>query len=123
MAVRVPYFENTTDCYQEGPFVMVNAGGWRIEVEYEGAKCPALPDLSIYGFLKEKGLPFDKTNDTALMECVIDYLNKIVKEGGIVKEGIAWVWPPHKLNVELEAYQKRRLDTRLEDGCVSLKEG
>ena len=53
MAIRVEYFKNTIDCYHEGPFVMVPAAGWRIEVDI-GSHCPALPDSSIYGFLREQ---------------------------------------------------------------------
>lgn len=46
MAQRVGYFENNV-IYKEGPFVMTNAGGWRIEVEQKGHQCPVMPSMTI----------------------------------------------------------------------------
>lgn len=82
MAIRVGYFENTDSCYTEGPFVMVMAGSWRIEVGRAGTKCPILPDLSIRAFLQNKGLPDSPLfGDEDLCACVVDYLNAKVKDG------------------------------------------
>jgi hypothetical protein len=92
MAIRVGYFQNTKDCYSEGPFVMVNANGWRIEVGCAEMHCPTLPDNSVYAFLRDRGLPDYKTDDEALCECVVDYLNAKVKDGTLVRRDNNWLW-------------------------------
>lgn len=120
MAIRVGYWENNkvveyktkeNNMYSEGPFVMVNASGWRIEVEYKGQHCPALPDSSIYAFLKDKGLTSDKTDDEALCACLVDYLNAKVKDGTLVldpKHKVTYVWELHEINLEMEKYYDKR---------------
>jgi len=112
MAIRVRYWQNTSDCYSEGPFVMVNASGWRIEVEYKGQRCPALPDSSIYAFLKEKGLPDSKTDDEALCACLVDYLNAKVKDGSLTldpKYKVTYVWELHEMMLKNQEWEKKRL--------------
>jgi hypothetical protein len=108
MAQRVGYFQDTKDCYSEGPFVMVNACGWRVEVGNKDMKCPCLPDSSIYGFLREKHLPDGKTDDEALAVCVVDYLNAKVKDGTLVinKYGFP-IWELYEHIREHERWQKR----------------
>ncbi len=55
MAVIVGYFENTDECYTEGPFVMVSAGGWRLECGKPGTQCPTLPPAHVYEFCNAHG--------------------------------------------------------------------
>lgn len=106
MAIRVGYFENTTECYSEGPFVMVNASGWRIEVGNKDMKCPTLPDISIYAFLRDKGLPDSKTDDEALCACIVDYLNAKVKDKTLVVNQHGYpIWELHEIN---ERYKKNQ---------------
>ncbi|HEY7415242.1 MAG TPA: hypothetical protein VH593_08625 [Ktedonobacteraceae bacterium] len=92
MAVKVGYFQDNYDgIYDEGPFVLVDAFGWRIE--QEGPTCPYLPDSSIYELRKLLGWTTDgKTNDTTLAEKVCDELNAMVKRGEIVNKNGLWVW-------------------------------
>lgn len=80
MAIKVGYFEDTDECYSEGPFVMTLVHDYRIEVGKKGDKCPRLPDASIYKFLEERGMP-SKSSDTKLMSHVVDILNAKVKDG------------------------------------------
>jgi hypothetical protein len=108
MAKRVGFFENTDACYEEGPFVMVMANGWRVEVGEKGMKCPILPDMSIYGFRRDRGVPDGKLNDDHRMECVVNYLNAKVKDGTIVKKDGVYVWELHELNERVRLYQKKR---------------
>lgn len=89
MAQRVGYFEDDV-LYAEGPFVMVNANGWRVEVEMPGHHCPVLPDTSIYELRSQLGWPAGKTDDVALAERVVDQLNAMVREGKIVLDGRIW---------------------------------
>lgn len=120
MAIRVGYFENTTDCYKEGPFVMVNASGWRIECGYNGAKCPTLPDSSIYGFLRDVGLPDRKTDDEALAACIVDYLNAKVKDKTIVlnKHGYP-IWEPYEGIMEMKRWEEKRAKIAAQERCDS----
>lgn len=49
MAKYVGYFENfetpeeESEAFSQGPFVVVDANGYRIEAQVKGNKCPALP--------------------------------------------------------------------------------
>lgn len=109
MAIKVGYFQDTTECYSEGPFVMVNAGGWRIECGNKYMKCPTLPNSSIYGFLRDHGLPVNKTEDEALCACIVDYLNAKVKDGTLVFNDCGLpVWELYYINKEYEQWQKKR---------------
>lgn len=110
MAVRVGYFQNTRDCYSEGPFVMVNANGWRIEVDCS-SDAPTLPDNSIYYFIKDKGLPSGKFDDEALCACIVDYLNAKVKDGTLIKDpkhGLTWIWEPYEQIMEMKRWDDKR---------------
>ena len=95
MAKEAGYYDNPTeeqsiDLYSEGPFVIVNAAGWRIEVQLEGHHCPILPHHTIYNLSREWGYPPGKyERDRAARLC--DRLNKSVKSGQIVKVGAAWL--------------------------------
>jgi hypothetical protein len=121
MAIRVGYFENTTNCYSEGPFVMVNACGWRIEVKHEGHHCPALPDSSIYGFIRDQGLP-DGKYEEALAACIVDFLNAKVKDGTIVldpKHKITWIWEPYEGIMEMKRWEEKRAKLAAQERCDS----
>jgi len=99
MTQTVGYFENNVT-YMEGPFVMVNANGYRIEAELKGHYCPVLPDVSIYLMLeKEKDKAPGKAPDTVIAP-LVDWLNEQVKKGRIILEGNQWVCPeyPWKIN-------------------------
>lgn len=109
MAIRVGYFQNTDECYAEGPFVMVNACGWRIEAGCKGKICPSLPDSSIYGFLREQGLPDSKTDDEALAACVVDYLNAKVKDGTLIVNQYGFpIWEPYEQIREMKRWEEKR---------------
>lgn len=115
MAIRVGYFENTTDCYSEGPFVMVNASGWRIEVGNKDMKCPTLPDISIYAFLRDKGLPDSKTDDEALCACIVDYLNAKIKDKTLVNNQYGYpIWELHEINERYKKHQAWLLKCEME---------
>lgn len=93
MAQRVGYYENNVE-YKEGPFVLCQYSGnhSRIEVEYKGHRCPALPAMSIYAYLNARwGDPQEHQ-----MEEICDDLNRLVKEKVIVLDpqyGKTWVFP------------------------------
>jgi hypothetical protein len=95
MAQRIGYFEDNVT-FTEGPFVMVNAGGWRIEASNgQEAGCNAvMPDLSIYRLAKDWGYEGKRSNP-ALMEPIVDRLNEWVREGKIVQRDTGgWYYPP-----------------------------
>lgn len=90
MAQVVRYFEDNVT-FKEGPFVIVNACGWRIEVEHPGGKCPILPDISIYHWYKDNfgkhmgKFPIDEA------EKICDTLNILVKTRKIYRIGNSWI--------------------------------
>lgn len=86
MAVRVGFFEDTDQCYAEGPFVMVNAGGWRVEAGSAGTKCPTMLHSSVYRFIEKSGFRSGKHADDTKCAEVVDFLNTKVKEGVITKD-------------------------------------
>jgi len=96
MAQFVGYFEDDVE-FAEGPFVVVDIFGYRIEVEYKGAKCPALPDVSIYRLREALGHPWGKTTNRDLAIKMCDELNALVREERIVlhPNGKCWVCPEH----------------------------
>lgn len=98
MAQVVGYHEDNV-VFEEGPFVAVEVGGWRIEAEFKGHKCPVLPDFSIYRLLAREGKHGGKypTSDlgTAQIKETVDWLNQLVKDGEIrLWNGTTWVYPP-----------------------------
>lgn len=125
MAQRVGYFQNTDDCYSEGPFVMVQACGWRIETGKTGDKCPTLPDISIYGFLREKGLPEGKYDDEDMAEAIVNFLNAKTKDaksnGGyntLTFNGFMWIWEPYEQMVEMKRWEKKRAEMFYQQGPI-----
>lgn len=96
MAQRVGYFENHVD-YTEGPFVMVDINGWRIEAQNDHAPngAPTLPHPSIYHYLEQNGLQAHKVRPTKEGEEQIahsvNWLNDEVDAGNIVKIDGRWV--------------------------------
>lgn len=92
MAQLVGYFEDNVK-YTEGPFVVVSAGGYRIEVELKEHHCPVLPDLSVYALLQRNGFNPHKENRIEEAEKKVDWLNQQVREGKIVLQGRMWVVP------------------------------
>ena len=108
MAVRVGYFKDTNDCYGEGPFVMVNACGWRVECGNKDMKCPALPDSSIYGFIREQRLPEGKYEE-ALAVCIVDYLNAKFKDGTLTLDKFGNpIWEPYEQICEMKRWEEKR---------------
>jgi hypothetical protein len=96
MAVQVGYFEDfhtpeeEAEAYREGPFVIVNANGFRIEAQVVGHKCPAMPDLSVFKLREQWGYRLGKFDrDKATELC--DRLNEAVREGKIVLNGKHWM--------------------------------
>ena len=95
MAQRVGYFEDNV-VFTEGPFVMVNANGWRIESsdgQEHGCNCVHI-DRSVR--MLAVGLGYQgKRDDPALVEPIVDKLNKLVREEVIVqRESGTWYYPP-----------------------------
>lgn len=89
MAQTVGYHEDNVT-FTEGPFVIVYAGGWRLEVEVLGHHCPCMLDTSVYRMLKRERGRWGKTNlETAKADC--DWLNEQVRLGRIVREGAVMV--------------------------------
>lgn len=88
MAQEVGYYENDV-VFLEGPFVLVNINGWRIEVERKGHSCPILPEQRIFQLEKSLGLS-GKTRDRELAAVVCDKLNSLVKEGKIIEINGHW---------------------------------
>lgn len=99
MAQVVEYFENYP-VYMEGPFVAVNAlgNGWRIEAEYRGHKCPALPDDTVYRALEKNGFSTSKQRHFDRIEEVVDWLNSRVGiSGGChLHEKGYWYFPAYE---------------------------
>lgn len=83
MAQVVGYFQNDV-VFTEGPFVIVYAGGWRIEVEQKDKNHPIMTTLSIDRHIKRLGIPYGKTRDQELAATVCDGLNAMVRAGEIV---------------------------------------
>lgn len=109
MAIEVRYFEDTDECYTEGPFVIVNASGYRIECGAKGMKCPTLPDISIYAFLREQGLPDRKTKDKALATCIVDYLNAKVKDKTLTVNQHGYpIWELYEHIMREKRWQEKR---------------
>jgi len=97
MAKGIGYMEDFRDeahraeVFSEGPFVVCQVGdGFRLEAELVGWKCPVLPDLSIYPIKERLGL-LGVTRDESLAATVCDQLNRMVREGLIVRDGNDWV--------------------------------
>lgn len=85
MAQAVGYWDDGV-AFTEGPFVIVNANGWRIEVEVLGSRCPCMPDGSVYRMLEQERGRWQKTDrKTAADDC--DWLNEQVRQGRIVRDG------------------------------------
>ncbi len=89
MAQMVGYSENNV-VFTEGPFVVVYAGGYRIEVEQKGHHCPVLPHSSIYEIERRCGLN-GKTLHQEQAVKVCDLLNKMVEMKEIVLVENTWV--------------------------------
>jgi hypothetical protein len=91
MAQKVGYFEDNV-VFTEGPFVMVNANGWRIEVSSgatQGCNC-VMPHTSVYklaGTLGYKG----KSSDADHVAGIVDRLNSLSRTDHIVQTGNCWV--------------------------------
>jgi hypothetical protein len=99
MAVTVGYFEGTEKspidrerAYAEGPFVLVYAYGWRIEVDNPSGVCPALPSMSVYKLRKKLGYPLGKFSEFEKACELCDKLNGLVKEGIVVEKDGYWNW-------------------------------
>ena len=90
MAQIVSYWQNNVE-FTEGPFVLVNINGWRIEVELKGHKCPVFLDSSICEFCLLHNKPRRKTNNFQVARRTCDWLNEQVRHGKIVLKGRAWV--------------------------------
>lgn len=91
MAQVIGYCQNDV-IFEEGPFVIVNANGWRIECELKGHYCPVLPDSSIYKLREYWGYQPGKFREQREAEELCDRLNQAVKDGVIVLDGKSWVW-------------------------------
>lgn len=92
MAQVVGYFEDfateerRNEAYSEGPFVLVNASGWRIEAEITGSKCPVMIEPSIFGIKEQLGWGYGKMVNREEAERICDALNAMTKTGQIVRD-------------------------------------
>ena len=92
MAQEVPYYaDNIT--YEEGPFVLVYAGGYRIEAELKGHHCPVLPDVSILHLIEAQFGDSCKSDNKQEIARRVDWLNEMVRAGEVVLRGKSWVAP------------------------------
>lgn len=82
MAQEVGYHQNNV-VFIGGPFVIVNANGWRVEAELKNYYCPVLPDISIFSIMKRLGFE-GKTDNKEKAAMVCDHLNRMVLTGDIV---------------------------------------
>ena len=89
MAQHVRYFEDNVE-FKEGPFVVVEINGFRVECELKGWHCPVMPDTTIYQFLRAHGLDASKHWKAEEIEKQVDFLNQKVKEGVITLRDGAW---------------------------------
>ena len=84
MAQQVGYFDDDV-AFTEGPFVIVDIWGWRIEVELKDYHCSVLPDLSLTGILRDLGYN-GKTRDREHVASVCDRRHRR-REGAFVVQG------------------------------------
>ena len=78
--------------------MVVNANGFRIEVEYKGHNCSAMPMIEIDELVEKKlgkeavknGLK-GKSLDPKPVEELCDALNQMVREGKIILIGSSWL--------------------------------
>lgn len=89
MAQTVGHYENDV-IYTEGPFVISDVGGWRIECEIKGHCYPSLPDTSIYVLLQRYKKDFGKTFNKEIAIKVCDWLNSFVAQGRIILAEDGW---------------------------------
>lgn len=101
MAQEVGWGQNNVE-FKEGPFVIVNINGWRIEAELKGHYCPVLPASSIYRITERMGFS-GKTDNKEQAEMVCDALNGMVRTGQIVLADNGW-WVDAR---EVELAKKR----------------
>lgn len=109
MAQIVGYFENfhteerRAEAFSEGPFVIVNANGWRIECELGQHHCPVLPDVTVYDLRKSLGYELGKFWEKERAATLCDHLNMLVKEDRIVKHAKGfWYCPEFERESEEE---------------------
>ena len=82
MAQKVSWYDNDVE-YLEGPFVVCDMNGkCRLEVEFKGRKCPALPIQEVINFARSK-YPQWEWYGTKLssVELLCDSLNNDFKRG------------------------------------------
>ncbi|MBK7823146.1 MAG: hypothetical protein IPJ61_19360 [Tessaracoccus sp.] len=93
MAQQVGYFANHV-LLTEGPFVIVNVHGWRIEVDRVCARCPGLTSLAVQDLARRAhGFP-GKVASYTQAEIVCDHLNQLVRAGLIVYDEATDAWDP-----------------------------
>jgi hypothetical protein len=90
MAQQVEYWQDNIE-YLEGPFVVVNAGGYRIEMELKGHCCPVQTTVLIDRYLAEHKFSCYKTNCLQTASDTVDWLNNKVKNGDIILVNGRWV--------------------------------
>lgn len=93
MAQHVGYFANHV-LLTEGPFVIVNVHGWRIEVDRARSQCPGLTSRAVHDLTRHVyGFP-GKVASCAQAEAVCDHLNQLVRTGLIVYDEATDTWDP-----------------------------
>jgi hypothetical protein len=89
MAQHVHYFEDfpqDDEHFPEGPFVIMEFNGWRIEVQNPGGKCPCLPDSSIYRLIEKTCYGPGKWDNEETAIAICNMLNSMVHKGKIIKD-------------------------------------
>lgn len=93
MAQQVGYFANHV-LMTEGPFVIVNAHGWRIEVDRVRARCPGLISDATHALTRRTHAFPGKVALRQQAEAVCDHLNQLVRAGLIVYDEATDTWDP-----------------------------
>lgn len=115
MAKEVGYFkdfkteEEAREAFSEGPFVMVEANGYRVEVERPGGPCPVLTDVSTDWYLNRLGHYISK-GPSDLAARAVDLLNAAVRVGLIVLKGDTWKYVGHPGVFEVRSEPKWYFD-------------
>jgi hypothetical protein len=90
MAIKVGFFEDQKpEHYVEGPFVLVFASGYRVEMENKNGPCSVMPNQKVMNFIRENGYEYNKScsnvtdSSPSFIEVreLCDFLNRSVMIG------------------------------------------
>ena len=88
------YEDNKPDHYKEGPFVMCECNGYRIEVQNPLKTHSTIPGYEVFEYIVSSLGGYFKGDEDIISEKV-DHLNKMVSEGKIIQDTEGhWVLNP-----------------------------